>query len=118
AADVTLLFWPRPESEAMQKVVDSYNAGPGKADGTTVKQLLFSRQGYFEKELADMAAKSDQFDLALLFTYSVGKYASFLSPIDQFVTKDGSAKFFPVALRGMSYDGKLFGLPTDISINL
>src|SRR5260221_10788030 len=117
AGEVTLLFWPGPESEAMQKVVDAYNAGQGKSDGTTVKQLLFSRQGYFEKELADMAAKSDQFDLALLFTYSVGKYAPFLSPIDQFVTKDGSAKFFPVALQGMSYDGKVFGLPTDISIN-
>jgi multiple sugar transport system substrate-binding protein len=50
AGEVTLLFWPGPESEAMQKVLDAYNAGPGQADGVTVKQLLFSRQGYFEKE--------------------------------------------------------------------
>ena len=102
AGQITLLFWPGPESEAMQKVVDAYNNGPGKKDGVSVKQLLFSRQGYFEKELADMAARSSQFDLALVTTYTLGKYAPYLSPIDQFVSKGLAAKFFPVALQSLT----------------
>ncbi|MGA8658209.1 MAG: hypothetical protein WB586_18865 [Chthoniobacterales bacterium] len=31
----------------MQKAIDANNTGPGKRDGVSVKQLLFSRQGYF-----------------------------------------------------------------------
>ena len=27
---VTLLFWPGPESEAMQEVIDAFNTGPGQ----------------------------------------------------------------------------------------
>ena len=83
-------------------MVDAYNNGPGKKDGFSVKRLLFSRQGYFEKELADMAARSSQFDLALVTTYTLGKYAPYLSPIDQFVSKGLAAKFFPVALQSLT----------------
>ncbi len=117
AGQVTLLFWPGPESEAMQKAIDAYNIGPGKSDAVSVKQLLFSRQGYFEKELADMAARSSQFDLALVTTYTLGKYAPYLNPVDQFVSKDLAAKFFPVALQSLTINGKLFGVPTDISLH-
>jgi hypothetical protein len=56
--EVTLLFWTGPESEAMQKVLDGYNKGAGTKDGINVKQILFSRQGYFEKEETDLAAGS------------------------------------------------------------
>ena len=42
---VTFLFWPGPESEAMQVVIDEYNATRGTQDGVEVEMLLFSRQG-------------------------------------------------------------------------
>lgn len=115
AGEVTLLFWPGPESEAMQKVLDAYNAGPGQADGVTVKQLLFSRQGYFEKEQADLAAGSSEFDLALVTTYTLGRYAPYLDPID--VPADAKAAFAPVSLQSLTLDGKLYGVPTDISVH-
>lgn len=117
AGEVTLLFWPGPESEAMQKVLDAYNAGPGQADGVTVKQLLFSRQGYFEKEQADLAAGSSEFDLALVTTYTLGRYAPYLDPIDAQVPTDAKAAFAPVALQSLTLDGKLYGVPTDISVH-
>ncbi|MGO4125777.1 sugar ABC transporter substrate-binding protein [Inquilinus sp. YAF38] len=115
AGEVTLLFWPGPESEAMQKVLDAYNAGPGQADGITVKQLLFSRQGYFEKEQADLAAGSSEFDLALVTTYTLGRYAPYLDPID--VPAEAKAAFAPVSLQSLTFDGKLYGVPTDISVH-
>lgn len=116
-ADVTLLFWPGPESEAMQKVVDAFNAGPGKAGGFAVNQLLFSRQGYFDKEIADLAAGSKEFDLALVTTYTLGRYVPFLEPIDTYVGADAQARFAPVALESLKADGKLYGVPTDISLH-
>jgi multiple sugar transport system substrate-binding protein len=115
AGEVTLLFWPGPESEAMQKVVDAYNDGPGKADGITVKQLLFSRQGYFEKELADLAAGSSEFDVALVTTYTLGRYAPYLDPVDAQVPAAARAEFAPVALDSLTLDGKLYGSPPPCS---
>ncbi len=116
-ADVTLLFWPGPESEAMQKVVDAFNAGPGHDKGFVVRQLLFSRQGYFDKEIADLAAGSKDFDLALVTTYTLGRYAPFLSPIDQYVPPIASQQFAPVAVDSLRAGGKLYGVPTDISLH-
>lgn len=118
AADVTLLFWPGPESEAMQKVIDAYNAGQGQADDVQVEQILFSRQGYFEKELADLAAGSTEFDVALVTTYTLGRYAPYLAPIEQYVTSEVAAGFAPVALGSLSADGHLYGVPTDLSLHM
>ena len=117
-ADVTLLFWPGPESEAMGKVIDAYNAGPGKADNNSVKQLLFSRQGYFDKEIADLAAGSKEFDLALVTTYSLGRYAPFLSPIDSHLGPKVRDVFAKPALASLALDGHQYGVPVDISVHL
>ncbi len=114
---VTLLFWPGPESEAMQAVVDAYNAGPGAEDGVTVEQLLFSRQGYFDKELADLAAGSTEFDLALVTTYTLGRYAPYLEPLGDYVTSDPSGTFIPTALTSLQADGEQYGVPTDVSLH-
>ena len=115
SAEVTLLFWPGPESEAMQKVIDAYNAGPGK--GAEVKQLLFSRQGYFDKEIADLAAGSKEFDLALVTTYTLGRYAPFLEPVGGKLPPDTKQRFAPVALDSLAFQGQQFGVPTDISLH-
>ncbi|HTW28515.1 MAG TPA: extracellular solute-binding protein [Acetobacteraceae bacterium] len=116
-ADVTLLFWPGPESQAMQKVIDAFNAGPGKTDGFAVKQLLFSRTGYFDKELADLAAGSKDFDLALVTTYTLGRYVPFLSPVGDYVSAAAQQAYAPAALDSLKSDGALYGVPTDISVH-
>lgn len=117
-ADVTLLFWPGPESEAMGKVIDAYNAGPGKAAGSTVRQLLFSRQGYFDKEIADLAAGSKEFDLALVTTYTLGRYAPFLGPVDGYLDGGVKDRFAGPALSSLALDGHQYGVPVDISVHL
>jgi multiple sugar transport system substrate-binding protein len=114
---VRLLFWPGPESEAMQQVIDAYNSGPGQEDGVTVSQLLFSRQGYFDKELADLAAGSTEFDLALVTTYTLGRYAPYLEPLDGYVTSDPSEAFLPTALETLQLNGQQYGVPTDVSVH-
>ncbi len=116
-ADVTLLFWPGPESEAMQQVIDAFNAGPGAEAGFEVEQLLFSRQGYFDKEIADLAAGSTEFDLALVTTYTLGRYAPFLEPLDAYLDPGVAEIFAPVALDSLSADGAVYGVPTDISLH-
>ncbi len=113
--EVTLLFWPGPESDAMQKVVDAYNAGPGVEDGVTVKQLLFSRQGYFDKELTDLAAGSTEFDLALVTTYTLGRYAPYLEPLEAYI--QGTPAQTPASLESLKFDGKQYGVPTDVSLH-
>ncbi len=114
---VTLLFWPGPESQAMQKVIDAYNSGQGKTDGVTVKQLLFSRQGFFDKELTDLAAASTQFDLNLVTTYTLGSYAPYQSPIGSYVSPSALNMFIPSALDTLKYKDSLYGIPTDISLH-
>ena len=63
ATEVKMILWPGPEGEAMQKVVDAYNAGQGKKDGVVVKQVLLSRDNTFAKEAALMKAKSSEYDI-------------------------------------------------------
>jgi multiple sugar transport system substrate-binding protein len=113
--EVTLLFWPGPESEAMQKVLDAYNGGAGAKDGVSVKQILFSRQGYFEKEETDLAAGSKEFDLGLITTYTLGRYAPYLEPIDASLNKTSIAGFLPSAVSSLNFGGKQYGVPTDVS---
>jgi multiple sugar transport system substrate-binding protein len=114
---VTLLFWPGPESEAMQQVIDAYNAGQGQEDGVEVEQLLFSRQGFFDKELADLSAGSTEFDLNLVTTYTLGRYAPYLEPLGQYVTGDPASDFIPAAIDSLTFDDQIFGVPTDVSLH-
>jgi len=114
-ADVTLLFWPGPESEAMQKVIDSFNNGPGKTEGFVVKQLLFSRQGSQEKEMTDLSAGSSEFDLALVNSYSLGQFSPFLEPLDDKVPADALKIFSPSVLDSLKVGGHIYAVPTDIS---
>lgn len=114
---VTLLFWPGPESEAMQEVIDAYNAGQGQEDDVRVEQLLFSRQGFFDKELADLSAGSTEFDLNLVTTYTLGRYAPYLEPLGQYVSGDPASEFLPAALDSLAFEGNQYGVPTDVSLH-
>ena len=57
-ATIRMVYWPGPESDAMRKVVDWYNANRSAADGVKVEMVLFSREGFFDKEATVLAARS------------------------------------------------------------
>ena len=82
-ATVTVLGWPGgPEETALRATVAAYNASPDVADADKVELIFFNRDGFFDKLQADMAAGSDAFDVNLVATYSLGRYAPFMEPIE------------------------------------
>ncbi|MCX5494791.1 extracellular solute-binding protein [Kaistia dalseonensis] len=113
-ADVTVLGWPGgPEEAGLRKAAEAYN-GTAAADDK-VKLIFFNREGFWDKLQADLAAGSTEFDINLLATYAIGKYAPFMEPI----TLPASAKdvFGEKTLTTMQYDGKQYGVPTDLSMH-
>ena len=82
-AKVTVVGWPGgPEETALRAVTEIYNAKPDVTDANKVELIFFSRDGFWDKLQADLAAGSDAFDANLLATYSIGRYAPFMEPID------------------------------------
>ncbi|MCM5556563.1 extracellular solute-binding protein [Pleomorphomonas sp. JP5] len=113
-AEVTVLGWPGgPEEAGLRKAADAYNATAADAD--KVKLIFFNRDGFFDKLAADLAAGSTDFDVNLLATYALGRYAPFMDPI---TLPDASKATFPEkVLATMQYDGKQYGIPTDLSLH-
>ncbi|WP_427017371.1 ABC transporter substrate-binding protein [Pseudarthrobacter sp. P1] len=111
ASTVKMVAWPGPEGDAMGKVVDSYNAGQGAKDGVKVELSLLSRQDTFSKETALMASKSSDMDIYWTASYNVGQFAASLDPLEGTDTTN----YFPVAVDGLKYKDKLYGLPLDVS---
>jgi multiple sugar transport system substrate-binding protein len=113
-AEVTVLGWPGgPEEAALRKAAEAYNSKAADAD--KVKLIFFNRDGFFDKLAADLAAGSKEFDINLLATYAIGRYAPFMDPIEL----PASAKdvFSDKVLATMQYDGKQYGVPTDLSLH-
>lgn len=109
--EVKMVLWPGPEGDAMNKVVQAYNAGQGKADGITVKMTLLSRQDTFSKESTLMAAKSADQDIYFVASYNVGQFSTSLEPLTDVDAKN----YFPVAADGLKYQDKQYALPLDVS---
>jgi multiple sugar transport system substrate-binding protein len=115
-AEVTVLGWPGgPEETALRAVAKIYNDQAGIKDDDKVKLIFFNRDGFWDKLQADLAAGSGEFDLNLVATYSLGKYAPFLQPID--LPADATKTFGEKVLKTMQYDGKQYGVPTDLSLH-
>jgi multiple sugar transport system substrate-binding protein len=113
-AEVTVLGWPGgPEEAALRKAAEAYNAKASDAD--KVKLIFFNRDGFFDKLAADLAAGSKEFDVNLLATYAIGRYAPFMDPIEL----PASAKdvFSDKVLATMQFGGKQYGIPTDLSLH-
>ncbi|MGZ0147306.1 extracellular solute-binding protein [Kribbella sp. WER1] len=108
---VKMVLWPGPEGDAMGKVVEAYNAGPGAKDKVKVEMTLLSRQDTFSKEATLMAAKSSQQDIYFVASYNVGQYANSLDPL----TSVDASSYFPVAVDGLKYQDKQYALPLDVS---
>ena len=108
---VKMVLWPGPEGEAMGKVVEAYNKGPGAKDGISVEMTLLSRQDTFSKEATLMAAKSSEQDIYFVASYNVGQFANALDPLP----KVDATNYFPVAVDGLKYQGQQYALPLDVS---
>ncbi len=113
-AEVTVLGWPGgPEEEALRKAAEAYNGSAADAD--KVKLIFFNRDGFFDKLAADLAAGSKEFDMNLLATYAIGRYAPFMDPIElPAASKD---VFSDKVLATMQFGGKQYGVPTDLSLH-
>ena len=113
ATEVKMILWPGPEGEAMQKVVDAYNAGQGKKDGVVVKQVLLSRDNTFAKEAALMKAKSSEYDVYFTASYLVGQHAPYLSELKGVNDK----VYLKASIDGLKVNKKQMALPLDTSLH-
>ena len=113
ATTVKMVLWPGPEGDAMQKVVDEYNASQGKKDGVTVKMILLSRDNTFAKEAALMKAKSSEYDIYFTASYLVGQHAPYLSDLKG--VKD--SLYLKASVNSLKVAGKQKALPLDTSLH-
>lgn len=115
-AEVTVLGWPGgPEETALRAAADAYNAKDDVSAENKVELLFFNRDGFWDKLQADLAAGSDAFDLNLLATYSIGRYAPFMEPVE--LSDEAQALYGDAVLSTMQFDGKQYGVPTDLSLH-
>lgn len=115
-AKVTVLGWPGgPEESALRAAADAYNAKSDVADANKVELLFFNRDGFWDKLQADLAAGSTAFDANLLATYSIGRYAPFMEPVE--LSDEAKAVYGDSVLATMQYEGKQYGVPTDLSLH-
>lgn len=115
-AEVTVLGWPGgPEETALRAAAEAYNALPDLPEEDRVELLFTSRDGFFDKLAADLAAGSAAFDANLIATYSIGRYAPFMAPVD--LGDQAAATFGESVLATMRFDGQQYGVPTDLSLH-
>jgi multiple sugar transport system substrate-binding protein len=115
-ADVAVLGWPGgPEEVALRKAAEVYNAKSDVSDKDKVKLIFFNREGFFDKLEADLAAGSKDFDVNLLATYAIGRYAPFMDPVA--LPASATVVFDDKVLGTMQYQGKQYGVPTDLSLH-
>lgn len=110
---VQMVLWPGPEGDAMQKVVDDYNANQGKKDGIDVEMVLLSRDDTFARETTEIGSQSSALDIYFVATYNVGFFSGGLDPLTNVTVNDDD--YFETAISGLSIDDQLYALPLDIS---
>ncbi|MEO1017843.1 MAG: extracellular solute-binding protein [Pseudomonadota bacterium] len=116
AAEVTVLGWPGgPEEAALRAAAEVYNSKSEVPDEEKVELLFFSRDGFWDKLQTDLAAGSSAFDANLIATYSIGRYAPFMEPIE--LSEEASAVYGDAVLTTMQFEGEQFGVPTDLSLH-
>jgi len=110
---VKIVLWPGPEGDAMQKVINAYNAGRGKKDNVQAKMILLSRSDTFAKEAALMKARSSEWDIYFTASYLVAQHKPYLDPIKGVVAK----RYLPAALDSLKVGGAQYALPLDTSLH-
>lgn len=115
-AEVTVLGWPGgPEEVALRAAADAYNAKDDVADDNKVELIFFNRDGFWDKLQADLAAGTTEFDINLLATYAIGRYAPFMAPLD--LPESAADVYGESVLATMQYEGAQYGVPTDLSLH-
>ena len=115
-AAVTVLGWPGgPEETALRAAAEIYNGQEGLAEENRVELLFFARDGFWDKLQADLAAGTTAFDLNLLATYSIGRYAPFMEPVT--LSDEAEAVYGESVLSTMQFEGAQYGVPTDLSLH-
>ena len=113
-ADITVLGWPGgPEEAALRTTAAKYNEAAAPDD--RVKLIFFNRDNFWDKLQADLAAHSAEFDVNLTATYSVGRYAPYMEPLE--LPQSAADTFGAPVLKTMQFDGRQYGVPTDLSLH-
>lgn len=114
-AAVTVLGWPGgPEEVALRAAAAAYNAKSTTTDDDKVSLIFYNRDGFFDKLQADLAAGTTSFDANLLATYALGRYVPYMDPVD---LGPDAEKTYGNSLKTMQYDGKQYGVPTDLGLH-
>ncbi len=82
---VRMVYWPGPESDAMQVVLDYFNANLAEKAGFKVEQELFGRDQIMLKQEALMTAGSSDVDLFFTASRWLGKYYTFMEPLQPYL---------------------------------
>lgn len=115
-AQVIVLGWPGgPEETALRAAAKVYNDRSDVASKDKVELIFFSRDGFFDKLQADLAAGTKAFDANLIATYSIGRYAPYMKSVD--LGAGALDVFGKAVLTTMQYEGKQYGVPTDLSLH-
>ncbi len=119
---VKVNWWPGPESDAISRVIDRWNKYLAPETGIKAELVLFGREAHVDKITSILLAGSPELDIVFEF-YLVGKLAPYLEPLDDYFADESLypytlADFYPVALDAFKVDGKLYGIPTDVSVHV
>mgnify|MGYP000023888584 CR=1 FL=1 len=119
---VKVNWWPGPESDAIAKVLDRWNKYMANESGIKSELVLFGRDAHVDKITSILLAGSPELDIVFEF-YLVGKLAQYLEPLDQYFADESLypytlADYFPAAIDAFKVDGKIYGVPTDVSVHV
>ena len=111
-----MLGWPGgPEETALRAAAETYNAKPDVADADKVELIFFNRDGFFDKLQADLGAGSTpSTSTCSPPTPSAATRRSWRRSSCRPRPRRSSAT--PV-LATMQFDGKQYGVPTDLSLH-
>jgi len=120
---IKMVYWPGPEGEAMSKIVEEWNKYLAEETGVRVKIVFFGRQIFWEKETSILLARSPEIDIAFTSTYTIGRYAPYLEPLDKYFANKTLypytlKAYFEAPLNSLRYKGKLYGIPVDVSLHV
>ena len=108
-------LWGGPEGEAMQAIVDSFNASQDQYEVIGVSNPDTQRQ------LAAMTSSSG-FDVSDNFDSNIASWASIgaIQSLDPFIERDSfdTSDFVPVAMEKMSFEDQVYSLPIAVHTTL
>ncbi|HDI31448.1 MAG TPA: sugar ABC transporter substrate-binding protein [Thermofilum sp.] len=120
---IRMVYWPGPEGEAISKIVEDWNRYYADQTGVRVEIVFFSREVFWEKQTSILLAGSSEIDIAFTSTYTIGQYAPYLEPLDEYFADKSLYPYtldvyFESALNSLRYEGKLYGIPMDASLHV